>query len=94
MPGFFDDLSGFVSQAGGYAGNLAGQITQVGNAIGQVRGAFGGGSPNGAPTWGPGTPFVQPTPIRGQIGPPTHAPASPLVLIGLAGLALYLVAKK
>lgn len=94
MPGFFDDLSGWAGQAGGFAGQLAGDIAQIGTAIGQVRGAFGAGSANGAPTWGAGTPFVPPMEHRQVQGPPAHAPGSGLLLVGLAGLALFLVAKK
>lgn len=92
---FFDNLPGFAGEVGGWAGQIAQSVAQVGNAVNSVRQNFGSGSGNGMPVWGAGTPFIPPQGV-----PPTPLTTtekigqSPILIVGLAGLAILLLAKK
>jgi hypothetical protein len=84
---FFDNVSGFVGDFGGFVGDLAQGITQIGQAASSVQHAW---SPN---TWGGAGIVLPPTP-QGTSHPITASSGtSPLLLLGLAGLAVLLIAK-
>ena len=86
---FFDNLTGFAGDVGGFAGQLGQSLSQIGTAIGQVQHAW---QPNAG--WGTGI-TLPPVPAANTqpIGPPT-SDGSPLLLLGLIGLAIFVATRK